>query len=185
MEATTRRAVAGVVVAAVVGLGVVLAIQYARAPYATRVGTRDEAPDFRLKGLVAGEGQVLAERAPATLLVLFDTRWENAGPYVVSVERLYRRYVRHGLRVVGVCLDEDPAPARTFAERFGATFPVFHDPGGRTIAPLYGTPRGLETYVIGRDRRVAFVVRGVVSWQRDEHRSRIEALLPSPPPGVW
>lgn len=185
MDAGKRRTVAGALVAAMVGLVVVVAVQYARSPYATTVGPRDQPPDLRLRGLAGGEAQLLAERAPLTVLVLFDTRFEGAGNYVMSVERLHRRYLRRGLRVVAVCLDDDAAPARAFLERFGATFPVFHDPGGRAVTPLYGRPRGLETYVIGPDRRVAFVVRGGRNWQIEAHRATIEALLPSPPPGAW
>ena len=69
--------------------------------------------------------------------------------------------------------------------RQAITFPVFHDPGGRATQAAWGTPRGPESYLLDASGRVVAAFPEPVDWMRDEHRLRVEGLLPSPPPGAW
>ena len=172
-------------VGAAVAAAVVLGLFYLKAPAATRVRPGARAPEVELAGLEGGRGRIPGPRAPATVLVFFDTTWPVMDRYAVTLERLYRRYYRRGLRMVGVCLDRDAAAAKAFVHAHAITFTVLHDPGGTAVAPHYGIPRGPELYVIDAGGNVRASHSEPFDWRLPEHRGLIEGLLPSPSPGAW
>ena len=106
-------------------------------------------------------------------------------PVRESLERLYRKFQRRGLRVVGICLDDSREEAREFIQSRAITFTVFHDPGGRATRDAWGMPSGPESYLLDASGRVVATFPDPVDWMRDDRRAQVEALLPSPAPGAW
>ena len=85
------------------------------------------------------------------------------------LERLYRRYKRHGLVVVGVNIDRDESNMNRFLRRTPLSFPVVHD-GAHRVADRYQPPRMPSSYVI--DQRG--VVRHVHAGFRASDAGRLE-----------
>jgi cytochrome c biogenesis protein CcmG/thiol:disulfide interchange protein DsbE len=84
-------------------------------------------------------------RAEHPVLVDTATRWESAG-----------------VRVIGIVYQDDVESASRFLDEFGRAYEVVTDPGGRAAISfgVFGVP---ETFIVGRDGKVAGVVRGEVS----------------------
>jgi peroxiredoxin len=141
------------------------------------VGVGDEAPDFALRTLDGSwEARLSALRPLPVLLVLFETRWEPARRDLGEVERLHRRYVGRGLRVIGVALDAGEPDAQMLRDVV-VTFPVLRDRGGQVLARDWGRPPACQAYLIGPDGRVSAVFQGRVAWRASSTRDRIEPLL--------
>ncbi|MGH7322981.1 MAG: TlpA family protein disulfide reductase [Candidatus Rokuibacteriota bacterium] len=124
---------------------------------------------------------LLGRPAPVFSLVLFDggrlTLAEHAGQVVVVnfwaswcipcreeapvLEAAWRAYRDRGVVVVGVNFQDSEAAARAFIKAFGLTFPNGPDPGGRIAIDhgVYGIP---ETFIVGRDGRIAYKHIGVI-----------------------
>ncbi len=73
--------------------------------------------------------------------------------------------------------DDDPATQRRFSDRHGFDFPLLSDVDGQ-VARHYGVRRGIPllhtrrwTFVIGRDRRVAEVIKSETRMSRHADRA--------------
>lgn len=78
--------------------------------------------------------------------------------------------------MVGVGLRETPEAIRAFAKEFQIGFPLWIDPEGRapTAFGVWGHP---NTILIDREGRVVGRVRGERTWDTEEARRLVEALL--------
>lgn len=178
------RKLAAATAALVVAAAAVLAFQYLKGPATTPLRPGDAIPDVELPAVEGGApARVRANLGPATLIVFLDTRWPPTARYAQFVERLYRRYQRRGFRVIGICLDDSPDALRDFIRSNAITFTMLHDPGGRATRAGWGAAGGPVTYLVDAGGRVIAAHPEPIDWRREEHRGRIEALLPSPPPG--
>lgn len=103
-----------------------------------------------------------------------------------SMERLYRRLGPEGLRVVAVSIDAAPGqlgamgyaggdPWR-FARELGLTFDVWRQPSARVQRDYHasGVP---ESYLIGRDGKIAKKVVGATEWDDSTRVALIRRLL--------
>jgi peroxiredoxin len=179
------RWIAGSLAALLVAAALVVGFGYLRSKRATHLRPGDAAPDVQLASVEGRGGRLRENLGPATVVVFFDSRWPIMPRYAEVLERFYRRYQRRGLRVIGICLDESRDAARDFIRSRAITFTVLHDPGGRATRDAWGAPLGPESYLLDASGRVVAAFPDPVDWLRDEHRSRVEGLLPSPPPGAW
>jgi peroxiredoxin len=179
------RWIAGALAALLIAAAVVVGFGYLRGKRATHVRPGEGAPDAELAAVEGAGGRLRDNLGKATVVVLFDSRWPIMRRYAEVLERLYRKYQRRGLRVIGICLDDSRDTARDFIRAQAITFTVLHDPGGRATRAAWGTPRGPESYLLDADGTVVAAFPDPVDWMRDERRSRVEALLPSPPPDAW
>jgi len=176
--------VLAILLGAAVAVVVVMAAVYATAPRATRVRVGDRAPALSLRPLSGGAPMPIPGLGQApVLLVLLDSGWPNATRQLADVERLQRRYLTRGLRVVGISLDLTAAPMLVEAERATVTFTLLHDPGGTALRGTYGVPRALEVYLIAPSGVVEAVYLDGFDWRQAEVRERLEAHLAPPPPG--
>jgi peroxiredoxin len=179
------RRIAGALAALVIAGAVVVGFGWLRATRATHVRPGQDAPDVALDSVEGGAGRLRENLGAATVVVFFHTRWAVMPRYAEVLERLYRKYQRRGLRLIGICLDDSRDDARAFLQSQAITFTVFHDPGGRVTRAGWGTPSGPESYLLDRSGRVVATFPDPVNWMRDDRRAVIEGLLPSPPPGAW
>ena len=104
------------------------------------------------------------------------------------MERLYRRYQEMGapFEIVAVSIDaaegetdafgREGGNLRTFAEEFGLTFTILHDPSGR-IQQIYQTTGVPESFVIGKDGIIYKHVAGATDWDAPQYYELIDRLL--------
>ena len=179
------RWIAGALAALLIAGAIVVGFGYLRGKRATHVRPGEAAPDVELAAVEGVGGRLRENLGVATVVVFFDSRWPVMPRYSEVLERFYRKYQRRGVRVIGICLDDSKQTARDFIHARAITFTVLHDPGGRASRAGWGTPLGPESYLLDSSGRVVAAFPDPVDWLRDEHRSRVEGLLPSPPPGAW
>jgi len=167
----------GVLLAAAVTGGLVVAYAYSRAPEATLVSAGDMAPDLELESLGGSRTRISNFRGKVVLLTMFLSGCKHCEADAPELEKLHRAYVRRGLVVAGVGVDPDRDSLRDFVERHELTFYVLEDFDGRAVRKAYGSYKMPESYLIDAAGRVDAVYLGGVDWLSDPVRERIEKLL--------
>ena len=87
-------------------------------------------------------------------------------------------HARSGLAIVGVLMDDPPAPARDFIAQYAATWPTMDDPTG-AIKSAYRVAARPQTYFIDRDG----ILRTIQVGQLTETEFEREFALISGPAG--
>lgn len=151
--------------------------RFAPAPDRATVGSRP--PDYRVQRLPAGDTISLrsAYRGQVTLVNIWATWCGPCRQEMPSIERLYTAYQARGFRVAAVSVDEgDNAAVLQYARETGLTFDLLHDRSG-SIQQVYQTIGVPQSFLIGRDGRVAYTSLGAEEWDAPEMHRRIEQLL--------
>lgn len=111
-------------------------------------------PPLRLRTLDGGTVD-LAALAGRPLLVNFWASWcPECTQEFALLRRVRAAHAGDGLAVVGVLGQDDPAKARAFARRAGATWPTGLDAGGRA-ARAFGVIGLPQTFFVRRDGTIA------------------------------
>jgi cytochrome c biogenesis protein CcmG/thiol:disulfide interchange protein DsbE len=145
-----------VVVLALLGLTVTLALAFRRDPHDIRTGTVGKpAPAFTLERL-DGTGRVaLSELTGKVVVVNFFASWcapclqENP-----SLVRVYERYRGSDVVLVGINLQESRENSLAYVRRLGISWTTLSDDDGR-VALSYGVFGPPETFFIGSDGVIA------------------------------
>jgi cytochrome c biogenesis protein CcmG/thiol:disulfide interchange protein DsbE len=145
-----------VVVVAILGLVVTLALAFRRDPHDIKTGTIGKpAPAFTLQRL-DGSGEVtLAELSGKVVVLNFFASWclpciqENP-----ALVRVFERYRASDVVMVGVNYQESRDNARAYVQRMGMVWPTVADDDGRA-AFSYGVFMPPETFFIGTDGVIA------------------------------
>lgn len=123
----------------------------------------DRMPEYGAHDLAGDSVQLGALRGSPVLLNVWATWCHPCVKEMPELERLERRFGPHGLKIVGVSIDEshDHRAIRSFARSHGATYPIWHDPGIRIhdVAGTIGVP---ETFLIGADGTLLWRHLGVL-----------------------
>jgi len=93
-----------------------------------------------------------------------------------SLNELQSRIAPQGGMVLGVSLDEDASAYDQFLAANHVIFPTYRD-ASKKIALDYGTFMYPETYLIGRDGRIARKIFGPQDWNSGDIARQIETLL--------
>lgn len=93
-----------------------------------------------------------------------------------ALNRLQQRIASRGGMVLGVSVDEDAAAYGRFLQQQGVVYPTYRDPS-KKIALDYGTSMYPETYIIGRDGRIARKIIGPQQWDSPELVAYLDSLL--------
>jgi thiol-disulfide isomerase/thioredoxin len=114
---------------------------------------RAVAPDFTLTEL-GGKPLTLSSYRGKVVLLDFWATWcdpcRDEIPRFISLQDKYRD---RGLQIIGVSMDDAPAPVREFQEQFRMNYPVVM--GSARIGELYGGILGLPVaFLIGPDGRI-------------------------------
>lgn len=111
-----------------------------------RATVGETAPDFTLSRLEGGEAS-LAEFRGRPVIVNFWTTWcTECRTEVPELERVYRRY-GSDVVVLGVNMREPARVVRSFAEEYGATYPVLLD-SDKKVAKAYRVTGVPETWIV-------------------------------------
>jgi cytochrome c biogenesis protein CcmG/thiol:disulfide interchange protein DsbE len=176
---TTRGWVIAIAAVAGIGLGAWTMSREAPVPVADRAAIGQRPPDYVVRRLPKGDslGLRAAFKNHVTLINLWATWCGPCREEMPSIERLYLAYRDRGFRVAAVSVDEgDEAAILTYGRDAGLTFDLFHDRSGR-IQEVYRTIGLPQSFLLGRDGRVAYMAMGASEWDSPEMRLRVEQLL--------
>ena len=150
------RAVRIMIVVAMLGLVVTLALAFRRDPHDIRTGTIGKpAPAFTADRL-DGEGTLsLSDYTGKVVVVNFFASWclpcAQENPALVHV---YERYRGSDVVMLGVVYQESRDSAQAYVKRMGMSWPAIADDDGR-VALSYGVFGPPETFFIGPDGIIA------------------------------
>ncbi len=106
--------------------------------------------------LLSGDGETLSLESlrGQPVIINFWASWcgpcRDEAPFL---ERTYQRHKEEGLVVLGIDFNDLRPDARRFVSRFGLTYPVVVDKGGKTIG-RWGVTGVPETFFVDRQGRV-------------------------------
>lgn len=162
------RGLAGVIAAAAV---VVQAHGAQLAPW-----TGDAPPPLELED-IAGKRHALADYAGKVVLVNFWATWcEPCRAEMPSMERLRQRYPQSAFSILAVNVDEPEQRIRAFLERTALGFTVLADPGMR-VTRAWSARVLPSSFLIGRDGRIRYSVRGDLDWSSEPIVRVVDALV--------
>jgi peroxiredoxin len=133
------------------------------------------APDFALE--LDGKAMRLADLRGKVVVLDFWASW--CPPCVEeapSLNALHQRIADRGGVVLGISQDEDRDAYERFLDEYKIVFPTYREPS-KTIPESYGTVMIPETYIIGRNGRIARKVVGAQDWTSPEMLSVLDTLL--------
>lgn len=147
----------GVFLGLVVVVGLFFVNRYWITPATTKAAKASSefpiAPSFSLTSL-SGEKIDLQDYRGKVVLLDFWATW--CGPCRIEIPgfvQLQNKYGSQGLAIIGVSMDDGPAPVRGFYQTFHMNYPVVM--GSDKLGELYGGILGLPTsFLIGRDGRI-------------------------------
>ena len=120
-------------------------------------------------------------RGAPVLLNVWATWCHPCRAEIPVLQALHRKHAPHGLRVIGVTIDDDGRgeEIRRFAAEFGMTYDVWHDPDQRVMPgfSVIGVP---TTFLIGRDGRMLWRKTGEVKEGDPALAAAIDSALAAP-----
>ncbi len=138
-----------------------------------------QAPDFRVKVLGENRYRTLDDyKGQVVLLNIWATWCEPCQKEIPSLEALYRAYGSKGLKLLAVSVDNAVSEdsIRKFANHYGVTFEILHDPTG-AIERTYQTTGYPETFVIGPEGTIRKKWIGADDWSSLGNRALVSQLL--------
>ena len=165
---------------------------------ASAVGVGSRAPEIGLEDQRGNRVRIGRYRGKVLIVNVWASWCEPCRDELPAFQRLYARYFRQGLRVVGINVDRDEDAMRRFVDRHGVLFPNVHD-AERAVAARWGTgtmptswvvdPRGVVRYVNdgyrpGDERRIERVVRELLPEAEGRGEQATEAAAAEPDDGA-
>jgi len=119
----------------------------------TNIAQHPLAPEFSLPELTGQTLDLPAYRDEVLLLDFWATGCDPGREEIPHFVELQNKYRDQGLQIIGISMDDGPAPVRDFYQRFHMNYPV--GMGNAKIGELYGGVLGLPiAFLIGRDGRI-------------------------------
>jgi peroxiredoxin len=181
-----RRFIRSPYVWALIGVAAIVAVAWLGREGYQPVITGSPAPAFTARTL-EGEERSLDDYGDKVVLLNIWATW--CGPCreeMPSMQRLYEEFQGEDFEVVAVSVDARPGDRDAsgnpggdlgaFADEFGLTFPILHDPDG-AIQRIYQTTGVPETFVIGKDGIIYKKVAGGTHWDADVNKGLVRRLL--------
>jgi peroxiredoxin len=127
------------------------------------VNMGDRAPGFTLPQLPSGRLSLSQFKGQVVVLNFWATWCAPCVMEAPSLEQFATDMKSQGVTVIGVSVDEDGQALNKFVQSYHVSYPVARDPKA-ALANRYGTYKLPETYIIGRDGRVAEKIIGGTNW---------------------
>lgn len=176
-------------VAALVGMGLIVATAWVARDRYQPVTAGAVAPDFQATDLSGAPRGLDDYRDHVVLLNIWATWCAPCREEMPSMQRLHEAIDDENFRVVAVSVDADAPGALGylgraggdvpgFVEELGLTFDILLDPSGE-IGETYQTTGLPETFLIGRDGVIYRKVAGGTLWDAPQYRELVQRLLDS------
>jgi cytochrome c biogenesis protein CcmG/thiol:disulfide interchange protein DsbE len=148
----------------------------ASATAAFALGAGKPMPEIGLKDL-NGQPVTTASLRGKVVIVDFWATWcAPCKEELPVLQRLYAKYGKDGLVVVGVSVDKDVANVRDFVKEMKLTFPIAHDPD-HIATKRFEPPKMPSSYVVDRNGAVRFVHEGFHARDAKELEDQVKQLL--------
>ena len=141
-------------------------------------------PDFRAKELGSPRYKTLADyKGQVVLLNIWATWCEPCRAEIPSLERLQQAYGPKGLKIVAVSIDDyvTEDSIRRYANNFGVTFEILHDPT-HAIERVFQATGYPETFLVGPEGTIRKKIIGPDDWSSIGNRALVAQLLGLPTP---
>jgi peroxiredoxin len=180
----TRRYAGRLVVLAVAGA--LVAFMWGNRARFTPLDVGSRAPEYTAFTLEGAPVPLSSFHGDVVLLNIWATWCPPCVKEMPALQRLHQALAADGLSIVAVSVDSPPTPGnirgvlsgdvRAFADSFGLTFTVLHDPSGRIQGDyqVNGLP---TTFLIDRDGRIRRKVMGAAEWDEPRFADEIRAML--------
>ncbi|MCU7905093.1 MAG: TlpA family protein disulfide reductase [Candidatus Thiodiazotropha sp. (ex Epidulcina cf. delphinae)] len=136
---------------------------------------RQTAPDFSLEGRDASVS--LQQFKGNVVLLDFWASWcipcRASFPWMNEIQKKYKS---HGLEVIAVSVDKDPALAEAFLSKVPADFTIAFDPAG-DVAAEYGLKGMPASYLIDKQGHILKSHIGFLTSEMEKRELEIKAIL--------
>ena len=176
---------------ALVGVAMLISLAWVNQDRIPPVTIGTVAPDFAFKDLDGGLVHLSDHSGEVVLVNIWATWCPPCVEEMPSMERLYQKIGGDGFEILAVSIDAElgqfdllgygGGDIRAFADSFGLTFPILHNPSG-DIQRLYRTMALPESFLVGRDGIIYKKVAGGTEWDAPEYMEQIRRLLAAPDP---
>lgn len=166
-------------------VAIVFAAWYGRESYRPVI-TGTPAPEFTANTLDGARASLSDYSDKVVLMNIWATWCAPCREEMPSMQKLYEEFSDEDFEILAVSVDarvgeRDPngmpgGDLRAFADEFGLTFPILHDPSG-DIQRIYQTTGVPETFVIGKDGIIYKKVAGGTHWDAEVNVELVRRLL--------
>ena len=139
------------------------------------IGPGDEAPDFTLPAVGGGSLALHDFRHRVVVLNFWATWCLPCVEEIPSLQKFADQTRNSGVVVIGVSEDQNRGSLEKFTAEHHLSYPVAHD-SNQSVAARYGTFKYPETFILGRDGRVARKIAGPVDWQNPHLLGAVQVL---------
>lgn len=133
------------------------------------------AEDFNLRMADGGAFRLADQRGKVVLVNFWATWCPPCREEMPAMERLYQQHKDHGLVLVAISLDADPAVVPPYLKSGKLTFPVALDPKAET-GNKYGVRALPSSFIVDRHGNLTALALGPRAWDNDAAHSLVEAL---------
>lgn len=126
------------------------------------------APDFVLKDARGADLRLSSYRGKVVLLNFWATWCHGCTTEVPWLTQFQRQYQNQGFTVIGVSMDDNWEPVKTFLAKESVNYPVVV--GNQRMAQPYGLDAMPMTFLIGRDGKIAATSVGMIDRTACEHQ---------------
>jgi peroxiredoxin len=175
-NALKNKLLSGVILVAVAALILIVVSPSSRQGERGAAGT--SAPDFPFQ-LDGREIHLSALRGKVIVLNFWATWCPPCVEEMPSLNRLHQHIAPLGAMVLGVSVDENQHAYEKFLREHQIAFPNHRDPSRHTPSS-YGTEMFPETYIIGKDGKIARKIIGPQQWDRPEMLDYLRGLIAEP-----
>ncbi len=140
-------------------------------------GKLEKAKNFELKGL-DGKNYKLSGMKGKVVLINFWATWcRNCVRENPSLDRLFNKFRKDGLIVLGISVDRSPLTVENFLLKNPVSYPVLMDSKGDVFVKIY-TVRGIPvTFLINKEGYIVKKFIGKQNFDSENFMDKISALL--------